>query len=191
MPKLGMQEVRKEQIIKATMHCITTLGIHKSSMQKIADEAQINSSLIVHYFNDRSQLLTEVYMYLYQVMVSEVRWRLSTAITPRDKVKAICEAQLCDNILAREIVVTWVALFALIPELPSLARLDRIYRARVRSNLLHHLRRAGFSPDRARQVSLELPALIDGLWLRKAAEPTMSGKEMRSVVNAYLQCLGH
>ena len=182
-----MQPVRKVQIIKPTMHCITTLGIHKSSMQKIADEAQINPSLIVHYFNDRSQLLTEVYMYLYQIMASEVRWRIGGAIAPIDKVKAICEAQLCDDILKREIVVTWVALFALIPELPSLARLDRIYRARVRSNLAHHLRHAGFSRDQTRQVCLELPALIDGLWLHKAAEPTVSGKEMRSVVNAYLQ----
>ncbi|MEM9045021.1 MAG: transcriptional regulator BetI [Pseudomonadota bacterium] len=186
MPKLGMQPVRRKQIIEATMQCITSLGIHKSSMQKIADRAEINSSLIVHYFKDRPQLLEAVYTHIYQLMDAEIRWRVKAAGSPMAKAIAICDAQVCDDILRREVVVTWVALFALIPELPSLARLDYIYAKRLRSNLVHHLQTGGVERSNALQVADEISLLIDGLWLRKAADANLDGDQLRKTVSDYL-----
>lgn len=169
------------------MHCIGTVGVHKSSMQRIADTAGINSSLIVHYFKDRINLFESVYVHIYQLMDSEIRWRVKAAEAPLFKARAICEAQVCDDILQREVVVTWVALFALIPELPLLARLDRIYARRLRSNLVYHFCEGGVARSQAIQIAEELPPLIDGLWLRKAADPDLDTEKMRAVVAEYLR----
>jgi transcriptional repressor BetI len=182
-----MQPIRREQVVKAAMHCISTIGIHKSSMHKIAAEAGMTSSLIVHYFKDRTSLLEAVYMHIYTLMNEEVRRRVAKATHPIDRLKAICAAQACDEMLEREIVVTWVALFALIPEIPSLARLDDIYARRMRSNMIYHLCKTGLPRNDARMIANEIPPLIDGLWLRKAAQPDMCNSQMRAIVADYLE----
>ena len=185
MPKLGMQPVRRAQIVEATIKCVANSGLHKSSMQAIAAEAGMTSSLIVHYFGDRTAIYEAVYAHLYQQVNEEVRRQTDSAETPFDRAMALCLSQLDDKVLTGDIAVTWVALYALIPEIPSLARLEGIYSKRIRSNLIHHLHQSGMTQSDARLTASELLPLIDGLWLRKAAQPDTSNAKLRSIVDAY------
>lgn len=186
MPKLGMQPVRRAQIIEATIKCVANCGLHKSSMQAIATEAGMTSSLIVHYFGDRTGIYEAVYAHLYQQVIEEVRRQTDSAETSFDRAAALCLSQLDDKVLTGDIAVTWVALYALIPEIPSLARLEGIYSQRIKSNLIHHLRRSGMTQSDGRAAAAELLPLIDGLWLRKAAQPDTPNAELRSIVCAYI-----
>ena len=186
MPKLGMQPVRKNQMIQAMMSCIATDGIHKSSMQRVASKAGLTPSLIVHYFKDRNSLIHAVYTHLYQQMNSEIRRREANATTPRQRIFAICDAQVSQMVLTQELVVTWVTLYALLPEFPALRRLDRIYVARMRSNLVYHMKQLGLQQDHALSLASEITSLIDGLWVKKAGNPNLPQQDIRSVVHGYL-----
>jgi len=186
MPKLGMQPVRKNQMIQAMMSCIATDGIHKSSMQRVATKAGLTPSLIIHYFKDRNTLIHAVYMHLYQRMHQEIRRREAKAETPRQHIFAICDAQVSRIILTQELVVTWVTLYALLPEFPALRRLDRIYVARMRSNLVYHMKKLHLPQDHALSLASEITSLIDGLWVKKAGNPDLSDEYLRTVMHGYL-----
>ena len=181
-----MQPVRKNQMIQAMMSCIATDGIHKASMQRVADKAGLTPSLIIHYFKDRNTLIHAVYMTLYRRMHAEIRRREADATSPRQRIFAICDAQLSHRVLTQEFVTTWVTLYALLPEFPALRRLDRIYVARMRSNLVYHMKRLHLPHDHAVSLASEITSLIDGLWVKKAGNPDMSHKEIRAVMRGYL-----
>jgi hypothetical protein len=68
---------------------------------------------------------------------------------------------------AHEVVGVWLSFWAQLGQQPELARVQRVYERRLRSNLLHALRQLAPS-DVAEQLATGLSALIDGLWLRSA-----------------------
>lgn len=168
------------------MACIAADGIHKSSMQRIAKKAGLTPSLIIHYFKDRSSLIQAVYLHLYDRMDVEIRRRVKLAKTPRERIYAICDAQIAEEFLTQEIVVTWITLYALIPEIPFLRRVDGIYTARMRSNLVYHLKALNLSHQEALSFANEIAPLIDGLWARKSSNANLTNEEMRQIVHGYL-----
>lgn len=60
MPKLGMEEIRKEQVIKATEKCIIEKGLSNISIKDIAAEAKLSTGIIYHYFKNKDDLLLQV-----------------------------------------------------------------------------------------------------------------------------------
>ncbi|BCJ87971.1 TetR/AcrR family transcriptional regulator [Effusibacillus dendaii] len=60
MPKVGMKEVRQQQVIEATMRCIVKKGLSQMSMKDIAVEAGVSTGIIYHYFKNKEDLLLQV-----------------------------------------------------------------------------------------------------------------------------------
>lgn len=60
MPKLGMDEIRKEQVLEAAKNCIIQSGISNLSMKAIAAEAGVSTGIIYHYFSNKEDLLLQV-----------------------------------------------------------------------------------------------------------------------------------
>lgn len=59
-PKIGMEPIRRKQIIKAAKHCIVTKGLAHFSIKDIAKEAQLSTGVIYHYFENKDDLLVDV-----------------------------------------------------------------------------------------------------------------------------------
>lgn len=187
MPKVGMEPIRRRQMIDATMACILQDGVGKASMQRIARHAGITSGLIVHYFDDKDGLLEAVYRDLYRRLGAETQRRLLNAKSPAQRLKEILDAQVCDEMLQPEVVATWCAIYTKIPEKPALARLERLYERRLKSNLVHALRQLGLSRQEATEISEELMSLIDGLWLNLANRIGLQAENARRILNRYLK----
>lgn len=60
MPKLGMEEIRKEQIINATKNRIVQYGLTNLSLKDIAKEAGVSTGVIYHYFENKEDILLQV-----------------------------------------------------------------------------------------------------------------------------------
>jgi TetR/AcrR family transcriptional repressor of bet genes len=60
MPKLGMKEIRKEQVIAATIQCIVDKGLSKMSVKDISAQAGVSTGIIYHYFKNKEDLLLQV-----------------------------------------------------------------------------------------------------------------------------------
>ena len=88
--------------------------------------------------------------------------RLATATTPEQRLYAIIDGNFADTQFDRPVIVAWLAFWAQVPHVPELARLQRVNARRLRSNLLHELRKL-VPPPLAVETATGLAALIDGL----------------------------
>lgn len=164
MPKLGMEPLRRRQIIDAVMDCIHTDGIEKASLKAIARHADVAPSLILHYFGGKDAVISSVYRDLYIRLGAATRVRLQGAHTPLERLIAILDAQVSAEMITPRVVSTWYAIGAQAMASPELARLERVNTRRMSSNIVHELRALGVDRGEARAIAAECLALVYGLW---------------------------
>ena len=186
MPKIGMEPIRRQQIIDATISCVHEEGLARTTLQRIAKRAGLTSGLIVHYFDDKQGLFDAVYRCLNKRLYDDTANRLRTASSPLERLQAIVEAQLSLQHMRRDVAVTWLALASKINEMPTIRRIERMYEKRLRSNLMHALKGMSLAPQSAEQICHELMSLIDGLWLNSVAGIHITPGRSRYIMRNYL-----
>ncbi len=187
MPKIGMESVRRRQIIAATKTCIHREGMARTSASRIAREAGIAPGLIAHYFDDKDDLLLETFRSIYRELTSDVRRRLGLASSPEERMLALLEAQISPATLRPEALTAWLAIYSTKREFPLLERIERAYEGRLMNNLRHELRAVGLGISEARDTAEELSILIDGLWQNLANPVTFTPERARNILYRYLR----
>ena len=173
MPKVGMQPIRRSQLIAATLEAVDQVGMADASIAYIARLAGVSIGIISHYFNDKNGLLEATMRHLMQALrdaVAERRQALSDD-SPRAHLRAMIDGNFDDSQVSGPAMKTWLAFWASSMHQPALRRLQRVNDHRLYSNLCGQFHRA-LPQDQARQAARGLASLIDGLWLRGA----LSGK---------------
>jgi len=173
MPKVGMQPIRRSQLIAATLEAIDQVGMADASIAYIARLAGVSNGIISHYFKDKNGLLEATMRHLMQALrdaVAERRQALSDD-SPRAHLRAMIDGNFDDSQVSGPAMKTWLAFWASSMHQPALRRLQRVNDHRLYSNLCGQFHRA-LPQDQARQAARGLASLIDGLWLRGA----LSGK---------------
>lgn len=186
MPKVGMEEIRRRQLIEATIASIHHDGFANTTLARIARRADLTAGIVAHYFDDRAGLLEATMRHLTEELRLQVIAALQRCETPQARVLAIVDANFSDEQYVPELVSAWLAFWGLVRQSPRLARIQHIYQRRLRSNLLHALRQL-LPGERAERLACGLGALIDGLWLNSAlAEQPIPQQEARAILRAYL-----
>lgn len=57
MPKIVDHECRREEVARATWQVIAKRGIEAATMREIAKEARCSTGILVHYFEDKDEML--------------------------------------------------------------------------------------------------------------------------------------
>jgi len=166
MPKVGMEPLRREAIVRATIAEIGEARSLDVTVTRIANRAGMSSALAHHYFGGKDQIFLAAMRQILNDFGDEVREELATA-TPATRADAIVRACFKTSCFTPEGISAWITFYGLIQAVPDAMRLWRIYQARLRSNLAHALHGQVFDPVAAADT---LSALIDGLYLRAALE---------------------
>ena len=171
MPKLGMEPIRKRQLIEATIASMHAHGFADTTVQTISRAAGVSPGIIHHYFGGKGALLAATMRSLLvelrgYVVAGTARRRRPAGSGSRRSI----DASFTDRQFQPQVIVTWLAFWGQAPHDAGLMRLQRIYAQRLKSNLRHDLRRL-VGDARAATVALGLAAMIDGLWLSFALEP--------------------
>ncbi|UEM20633.1 transcriptional regulator BetI [Skermanella mucosa] len=185
MPKVGMEPIRRQQLIEATITSISRYGFADATISRISKEAGVSTGIIHHYFGSKDDLLEATMRNLLQQLRQDVVGRLAGASSPQQRLAAIIDGNFAANQFDRPVIVAWLAFWAQVPHVPELARLQRVNARRLRSNLLYDLRRL-LPSDRAEEAATGLAALIDGLWLRASLEGVEKSDTARAIVQSYL-----
>ncbi|WP_423802535.1 TetR/AcrR family transcriptional regulator [Neobacillus sp. SAB-20_R2A] len=85
MPKVGMEDIRKEQVIEAAKNCIISKGLSNLSMKDIAEEAGISTGIIYHYFKSKEDLLMQVLKVSFRRSHEKVMETVEPLQNPEDK----------------------------------------------------------------------------------------------------------
>ena len=148
MPKLGMQPIRRRQLINATLEAINEVGMHDATVAQIARRAGVSTGIISHYFKDKNGLL--------EATMRDITGQLRDAVLNRLHALPHGSAeQRLQAIVSGNFDETQVS------------------SRRLLSNLVYEFRRE-LPRDQAQEAGYGLAALIDGLWLRAA----LSGKPL-------------
>lgn len=165
MPKLGMEPIRKEALVKATITEIGRTGSLDVTVSQIAKRAGMSSALAHHYFGGKEDMFLAAMRHIMTIYGAEVRGALCVAQTPMDRLQAILAASFSPANFRREAVGAWLNFWVLAQTVPEAKRLLAVYQRRLKSNLLVALR--PLAGARAEAVADGLGALIDGLYLRE------------------------
>lgn len=169
MPKVGMQPIRRAQLIDATLECVHRYGLSDTTIARISRQAGVSSGIISHYFGGKDGLLEATMREMLRHLGQGVVMRAESARDPLGHLHAIIDGNFDFEQVAPRSVTTWLAFWTQAMHVPELARLQKINMRRLQSNLRHWLRQL-LPLERARIVADGTAALIDGLWLRGAFE---------------------
>lgn len=165
MPKLGMEPIRKEALVKATIVEIGRVGSLDVTVSQIAKRAGMSSALAHHYFGSKEEIFLAAMRHILTLYGAEVRGALAAADGPEARLKAVLRASFSPGNFRREAVSAWLTFWVLAQTVPEARRLLAVYHRRLRSNLLSCLR--PMAGARAAAIADGLGALIDGLYLRE------------------------
>ncbi len=166
MPKLGMEPIRKEALVRATIHEIGRTGSLDVTVSQIAKRAGMSSALAHHYFGSKEQIFLAAMRHILSLYGAEVRGALAMAEGPQDRLRAILRSNFSSLNFRREVIGAWLNFYVLAQTVPDAKRLLNIYQKRLHSNLVHDLRK--LVAPRAEEVARSLSAMIDGVYIRQA-----------------------
>jgi len=170
VPKIGMEEIRRRQLIEATIASIHEVGFADSSLSRISARAGVSTGIVHHYFEDKADLLEATLRQLGNNLHEAVVSRLAAATSPIDRLLAVIDGNLGPELYTPEGVSAWLAFWAQVPNNDRLGRVQRIIIGRLHDNLVAALRPLAPAGEVAAIAKL-IASLIDGLWLRAALQP--------------------
>lgn len=164
MPKLGMEPIRRDALLRATIAEIGRCGSLDVTVSQIARRAGMSSALAHHYFGGKDQIFLAAMRRILTDFGAEARSQLSKA-TPDRRAQAIIKACFAPDSFSQEAITAWMTFYVLAQTNDEALWLWRIYQARLLSNLTHALRPISTDPVHHAET---LVALIDGLYIRTA-----------------------
>ncbi|MGL4859551.1 MAG: transcriptional regulator BetI [Enterobacteriaceae bacterium] len=167
-----IKQVRRLQLIRATLSVIEKVGLADTTIALIAEEAGLSTGIISHYFGDKNGLLYAVMRQIMQDLRNESTALESeagddTSLSPVKQLQKIIDANLSVQQTDSAVVKSWLSFWAASMHQPGLRRLNRVNERRLYSNLYYYFA-CQLPADKARTAAIGLAAMIEGLWLRIA-----------------------
>ena len=97
MPKLGMEPLRKRQLIEATVASLHAHGFADTTVQTISRAAGVSPGIIHHYFGGKSALLEATMRALLVELRACTIAALRDAPTPLARIEAVIDASFADR----------------------------------------------------------------------------------------------
>ncbi|PYE85301.1 transcriptional regulator BetI [Phyllobacterium leguminum] len=170
MPKIGMEPMRRRELIDAAIRTIGQRGSLDVTVAQIAQEAGVSPALAHHYFGGKEQLLLATMRHLLRELGQDLSAALRRASTPRERVYAIIAVNFSPSQFAPQTVAAWLTFYVHAQQSTETRRLLRVYARRLHSNLMDALTRL-CDRDKAAFITEGAGALIDGLYIRHALWP--------------------
>ncbi|WP_394252674.1 transcriptional regulator BetI [Vibrio profundi] len=189
MPKVGMPDIRKPQLVQATMSVIDRVGLHAASIALISKEAGVSTGIINHYFGGKHGLLEETMREILRQLSSTITTQLKSlpADAHQQRINAIINGNFEGYQAENKVAKTWLAFWSYSMHDAQLKRLQRVNEKRLLSHLRIELK-ALLDAEQAELVAHGIASLIDGIWLRGTLNPEgIDASKARAIINDYLE----
>lgn len=188
-------EVRRRQLIDATLVCIERSGISGLTLGEVAAEAGLAQGIVNLHFQSKDNLLNETLRSLADQYESTVAEALAGAgPEPADRLAAVVAADFSPAVCNRRSLAVWFAFYGEAKSRPTYRRICRARDAanerRLTAVVEELLAQGGGAGMDARTIADSLAALTDGLWLNCLMSPTeWSRRRARDTTFAVLESL--
>src|SRR5205823_5725260 len=91
---------------------IGTKGMHRMTLQNVADEAEVSKALVLYYFKTKENLVLATMRWVLARVAARVASGIATAETPEDKARATIDAIFVDPLRNRNFYLAYTDLIA-------------------------------------------------------------------------------
>jgi TetR/AcrR family transcriptional repressor of bet genes len=192
MSRDAIKEVRRTQLIEATIGCVARTGFSDLTLAQVAEAAKLSTGIVNFYFKSKDALLAATLGH----MVEEYRryWRANVAAAgpgPAEKISAMLEGDFQRLVANRKTVTVWYAFWGETRWRPDFMSLCQGLNAEfqgVAAELFRQLIAETAAPDRDPALLAKgFSAMSDGLWLDMLINPKETDRETaRRVIRAFL-----
>src|ERR1051325_4565195 len=102
----------QERLIRTTYRLIGTKGMHRMTLQNVADEAQVSKALVLYYFKTKENLVLVTMRWVLAQVAERVAAAIAAADAPEDKVRAAIDAIFVDALRNRNFYLAYTDLIA-------------------------------------------------------------------------------
>lgn len=156
-------------LIEAGLACLARGGIAEFTVENICAEAGASRGLITHHFKSKDALLAAIYAECYGRMLERIS---PPENTPVDLV-ALVEAVIAADLLGREPLNAWLALWGEVANNSGLQVEHQVYYSAYRDQVAEAIRAVarerGLSID-SDLLAVMLISIVDGLWLERCID---------------------
>lgn len=163
------KEVRRHQLIEATIDTLARKGFAQLTLADVAKTAGLSVGIVNFHFETKEKLLVETLKSLAEAYRNNWQDALRDAgPAPAQKLASLMAADFAEAVCTPRILAAWCAFWAEVPSRPTYqehcATNDAAYSAIV-LDLCRRLIAEGDYDHDAERISRALDALLEGLWL--------------------------
>lgn len=187
------KERRRQQLIDATIKCISNKGLGGLTLADVAREAGLSQGIINLHFNSKDNLLSETLRFLIedydaQFMKIVDKWPDDAARTLLALMEMDFKPAICD----RKKLAVWFAFWGEAKAVPTYQKICEAYDDKfweIISRLCDRIIEEGNYPDIDAVTAADaLSSLTDGLWLTCLINPkSIDRKQAMNCVLSYLR----
>ena len=186
MPKLGMEPVRRQQLIDATIASIHQDGFQNATVARISRRAGLSVGLVNHYFDGKDDLLASTMQMLVDLTLADIEGGIDTSDPPERQLVDFWQGHFAPRQRSSEAISAWLSFYAQVPEREAFASIQRNYDQAL-LDLLRPILCELVPSGRLEGIAQTLIALMYGLWLRHANDPANVDLELiQSVASSYV-----
>ncbi len=165
MARLTIRDLRRSELIDATIAAVAESGMSEITLATIAAQAGVSPALVNHYFDGKDDLLEAAMRRLAADLGDAFLGHLPANPTPMDRLHAVIDSCLLADNFRPGSMATWLSFWAQVQHQPRFKRLHRLIARRFRSNVAVAIRQL-VPAERVEELVTIITALIDGFWLR-------------------------
>ncbi len=140
MPKVGMDKIRREQLIKATLNCVDQHGMNGATISKISKLAGVSNGIVHHYFHNKNDLPEGSMRLMLAHLKHGVEKRKAQAKGHNERILAIIDGNFSEKQIEQKSTKIWLSFWAEALHVEELTRLQTVNMKRLHSNLTYHLK---------------------------------------------------
>ncbi len=167
MGRQDITTIRQTELIEAVIASIHRHGFASLTVSQIAKEAQTSTGSVHYYFGGKDALLEATMRHLLSILRTATVRRLRGLTDPSKRLFAIVSSNFDELLYTNQHCRVWTQFWAYAPYTPNLARLQRVNKTRVASNLRSELKQ--LLPSQSVEIArVAIQSYMDGVWVHAA-----------------------
>lgn len=171
MPLQSIADLRRNEIAKAALSIFASEGAPGLTIERVSKEIGASKGIVLHHFGSKDALVNRVVGDVLRILGGELRAAVPRQGEPSDRMRSLLGFCVNDELFTETYAKAFLTAQASALTDPAYRRLRHVAQRRLTSNLVYFLRPLAGAIE-ARPISDSLCALLDGLWLKRALEPT-------------------
>lgn len=169
------KERRRQQLIDATIKCISKKGLGSLTLADVAQEAGLSQGIVNLHFKSKDNLLSETLQFLVEDYDTQFMQTVERSSVAAEALLALMEMDLKPAICDRKKLSVWFAFWGEVKAVPTYQKICAAYDDKfdeiIRQLCERIIGEGDYTDVNAQTVTDTLSSMTDGLWLSFLINP--------------------